>query len=207
MICGWRLIVQKPYLPPGWTDWKFWQYSESGKVSGITGGVDLNWFQGTYDDLVSYAGQAPEAATEATSNLKVNVVATVLTLRSGPGISYKNIGSLVKGNSFGIMNVGGSDAWLEIESGKWVACFCGGQQYMEIVPAEKTGGALTARSLVDQLNIRSGPSTSYASLGKLNNGNVVNVMGIDGRDIWVQLELGKWAAFFYNSIRYLELVK
>lgn len=31
-----------PTLPNGWSDWEYWQYSQSGTVAGITGPVDLN---------------------------------------------------------------------------------------------------------------------------------------------------------------------
>lgn len=41
-----------PRVPRPWSDWTFWQYSETGKVDGInTGSVDLNRFQGSLDDL------------------------------------------------------------------------------------------------------------------------------------------------------------
>jgi lysozyme len=46
-----------PKLPNGWTTWEFWQYSESGQVSGITTKVDLNVFNGSADDLRQWAAQ------------------------------------------------------------------------------------------------------------------------------------------------------
>jgi lysozyme len=38
----------QPYMPKtgGWTDWLMWQHSSKGSVSGITGNVDLNLFNG-----------------------------------------------------------------------------------------------------------------------------------------------------------------
>ncbi|MCT7975927.1 GH25 family lysozyme [Laspinema olomoucense] len=36
--------TNNPWVPGGWDGWTFWQYTESGKVSGINGGVDINWF-------------------------------------------------------------------------------------------------------------------------------------------------------------------
>lgn len=45
-----------PWLPPGWPRWKFWQHSKKGVVSGIHADVDLNWFNGTLDELFDYAG-------------------------------------------------------------------------------------------------------------------------------------------------------
>ena len=48
--------VSTPTLPHGWNEWKFWQYSESGNVPGIdTGTTDLDWFDGSYEDLLEYA--------------------------------------------------------------------------------------------------------------------------------------------------------
>ena len=38
---------------PGITDWTFWQYTDSGTVTGISGDVDFNKFNGTGADLLS----------------------------------------------------------------------------------------------------------------------------------------------------------
>src|ERR1700716_1506195 len=43
-----------PTLPNGWSTWKFWQYSDMGSVAGISGAVDLDEFDGTLADLVSF---------------------------------------------------------------------------------------------------------------------------------------------------------
>lgn len=34
-----------------WQEWDFWQYTDSGQVDGISGGVDLNAYRGTLDEL------------------------------------------------------------------------------------------------------------------------------------------------------------
>ena len=44
-----------PTLPNGWTTWAFWQYSQNGTVSGITGDVDLDVFNGSADELRQWA--------------------------------------------------------------------------------------------------------------------------------------------------------
>ncbi len=41
-VAHYRPTWFKPYLPAGWDDWKVWQHSSSGKVSGIGSNVDLN---------------------------------------------------------------------------------------------------------------------------------------------------------------------
>jgi len=47
--------VPNPTLPGGWTSWTFWQHSDDGRVPGITGAVDLNWFNGTRAQLEALA--------------------------------------------------------------------------------------------------------------------------------------------------------
>lgn len=60
------------YAPPSepptsaygiWSDWAFWQYSNTGSVGGISGNVDLNVFEGTIDELYEFVAvpQTPTA--------------------------------------------------------------------------------------------------------------------------------------------------
>ena len=44
-------LASRPTLPSAWRDWTFWQYSEKGRVSGIHGPVDLDYFHGTMMEL------------------------------------------------------------------------------------------------------------------------------------------------------------
>ena len=46
----------KPFLPRGWFNWTFWQYSERGRLNGINANVDLNVFNGSLEDLYQFAG-------------------------------------------------------------------------------------------------------------------------------------------------------
>jgi lysozyme len=55
-----------PHLPKTWGQWKFWQSSESGTVPGVTGGIDLDVFNGTLAQLTALAGGSPAGATCAT---------------------------------------------------------------------------------------------------------------------------------------------
>ncbi|WP_322902969.1 glycoside hydrolase family 25 protein [Paenibacillus campi] len=41
---------------PAWKRWSFWQYTDSGQVSGIGGGVDLNVYCGTLSELKARYG-------------------------------------------------------------------------------------------------------------------------------------------------------
>lgn len=43
--------VAQPIVPSTWDSYTFWQYSQTGRVAGVAGNVDLNVFNGTQDDL------------------------------------------------------------------------------------------------------------------------------------------------------------
>lgn len=57
-----------PSEPPAsaygiWNDWAFWQYTSTGSVSGVSGNVDRNVFEGTIDELYEFVAvpQTPNA--------------------------------------------------------------------------------------------------------------------------------------------------
>lgn len=47
--------VSKPAVPHNWSTWTAWQYTSSGHVSGISGNVDRNRFNGSRDRLLALA--------------------------------------------------------------------------------------------------------------------------------------------------------
>ncbi|MGE0324103.1 MAG: glycoside hydrolase family 25 protein [Polyangiaceae bacterium] len=47
--------VSCPSMPNTWGNWVFWQYTDSGSTPGIPGGVDTNVFNGSLQELTSYA--------------------------------------------------------------------------------------------------------------------------------------------------------
>jgi len=51
-----------PLVPKPWTTWAFWQYSDIGKVPGISEPVDADRFNGSLDDLKSLAVPAPPSS-------------------------------------------------------------------------------------------------------------------------------------------------
>ncbi|MGH2621754.1 MAG: GH25 family lysozyme, partial [Anaerolineales bacterium] len=51
--------VQEPKVPAGWSTWRLWQHSNRGQVAGIPARVDLDFFGGTMEELIAYAGGDP----------------------------------------------------------------------------------------------------------------------------------------------------
>ena len=74
--------VKTPAIPPGWAGYTFWQDSDIGSVSGITGQADLDLMQG-----------APPAVTAA-SGASGSVQLETLNSLAGQPVSYAPAGSL-----------------------------------------------------------------------------------------------------------------
>jgi GH25 family lysozyme M1 (1,4-beta-N-acetylmuramidase) len=55
---NWDVVC--PNIPDQWTEWYFWQTSDSGSVAGIGGNVDTNVFNGDLEALMEFADYVPE---------------------------------------------------------------------------------------------------------------------------------------------------
>ena len=51
--------ASSPTLPAGFPTWTVWQYTSTGSVSGISGNVDRNYFNGSRDRLLALANNTP----------------------------------------------------------------------------------------------------------------------------------------------------
>jgi lysozyme len=60
--------VSVPKIPAGWSNWQFWQYSQSGSVEGVTGSVDMDYFNGSYDDLLAFLQLAEPQSSSTEAN-------------------------------------------------------------------------------------------------------------------------------------------
>jgi lysozyme len=45
--------AEQPWVPGGWKSWTFWQYSDTGSVSGVSGNVDMNIFESVREGEIS----------------------------------------------------------------------------------------------------------------------------------------------------------
>ena len=91
-----------PDLPSPWTKWTFWQNSETGSVSGISGHMDTNYFNGSLADLQGFAG-----GTVTTTPPPPTTCASATLDRDVPD------GTCVQAAS--------DDHWYACSAGMWVA--------------------------------------------------------------------------------------
>jgi lysozyme len=65
----------QPWVPGPWRDWTIWQYSSTGRVSGVSGNCDMNRFNGDEADLRSFViGQEDEVTDEDVKKIAAEVV-------------------------------------------------------------------------------------------------------------------------------------
>jgi lysozyme len=132
--------AQSPTMPRGWTSWKFWQWSSTGTVPGINGSVDLDWFQGTPEELQAYAtgtpAPPPPPPPPETILGKAKVIASPkINVRSSPAITATNdVGDLNRGCIVVVLEIlqDGNNLWYRIGGPNlWVAARYQGRDLME----------------------------------------------------------------------------
>ena len=124
--------VESPTLPAAWDTWLFWQHADHGRVPGIGAAADLNWFNGSYEDLLAYVSVEPEEDEIPLAGLRARVTSERLSLRSGPGMNFGQIGVLEKGDMVNVVSLAGDDIWIQVEPGRWAPFRSRDQRYMEL---------------------------------------------------------------------------
>jgi len=125
---------------------------------------------------------------DGTLKIKVNV-------RSGPGTGYDSLGQLEAGEKIQIIARDSQAAWYLIlypsapQGRAWVAA-----QYVTVAPgtnvpldATPTQAGPTGR-VIQRLNVRSGPGTSFDTLGLLEPGVAVSLTGKNTTASWFQID-------------------
>ncbi len=108
--------------PPYWDDWLFWQYSNGGNGLGPDYGaesksIDLNYFNGDELAFSLYAGLVPEEIQVGIIPIEtVEILATVLNIRSLPDENSNDLGNLLKGCVLPVTETQGD--WKRIEG--WI---------------------------------------------------------------------------------------
>ena len=88
--------VTCPSLATGWSNWKAWQYADNGTVSGISGAVDLDEFNGDLTALQTFAGGAPDWGAQYVSQsweLATMTMTMTVNQQLPASITLKNIGT------------------------------------------------------------------------------------------------------------------
>lgn len=161
-----------------------WQYTETGTVNGINGGVDISECYCNYPLFIKKYGYngydgSEEPADESKDYSKRGTysVTSSVTVRIGASESYTSMGTLPAGSEvyvdyasdgWGIIPYSNSTGWIKLNSS-----------------VKKSSGYITTKSELgyyivntDVLNVRGGPTTDYTKISELYYGETVFISGV-----------------------------
>ena len=84
--------VSSPKPVNGWDGWTFWQHSQSGAVEGVSGSVDLDYFNGSQSDLEALTN-SPAGASSAAPPVATPTTPATQTYTVQPGDTLSAIAS------------------------------------------------------------------------------------------------------------------
>ncbi|RYM06697.1 hypothetical protein EWH99_02200 [Sporolactobacillus sp. THM7-7] len=168
-------------------------------VVGTSGG----WLQIKYNgstayvsgDYVKKSGNGVTGGSESTEKeLYQGTTTDNLNVRTGPSTSNKRLTTLKKGTTVSV--VGTSGGWLQIKYNGETAYVSG--EYVKKTGSSSSGSESTEKELykgttTDNLNVRTGPSTSNKLLTTLKKGTTVSVVGTSGG--WLQIKYNGSTAY------------
>jgi N-acetylmuramoyl-L-alanine amidase len=129
----------------------------------------------------------PPISTKAAGTVTISV--ENLNVREGPGLSYKVIKSVQKGESFSFVKQEGDWYQIALSSSKngWVANWLVTKKEVETQKPSISKGTINANSL----RFREGPGTSFPVIGALNKGDTVEILKEEGNWYQVNARYGK----------------
>jgi GH25 family lysozyme M1 (1,4-beta-N-acetylmuramidase) len=114
-----------PRVPGGWPTWTFWQRTSSGRVSGISGSVDMNRFNGSSAALARLANASggttapvppgPTLPTGAATSLSLVPATTAPT----PGATVRFTGRLQRTTPAAAVTARAVSLWTRPVGGAW----------------------------------------------------------------------------------------
>ncbi len=152
---------------------------------------------------VAYASPAARATVAQSS--EVTVISDSLNVRATPSMQGQILGRLTGGTKVQPTGQSTDGAW-------WKFTYNGREAYIYAQYAVAGGtysaaasgsgaatGGTTARVTSDYLNVRNGPSTGNALVGKLNGGETVTVLGRSSDNAWLKISYNNGEAWVYAA--------
>ena len=192
-------------------------FTIKGKVQDFSG---VWWYTFDFNGKTGYVSSAyvkTSSTSTSVTEIKgttgtVNTKTDPLTVRSGPGASYSSLGTLAKGKTFAVTGK------AQDSSGTWWyrLTYSGKTGYVssKYVTVKTDSGATekpqnskgTVNTKSDPLTVRSGPGTSYGSIGTLAKGKTFEIVG-SAKDtsgkLWYKLTYN--GRFGYVSADYVKV--
>ncbi|MBK6929600.1 MAG: S8 family serine peptidase [Saprospirales bacterium] len=157
-------------------------YSSSGGTTGSSTGSNTG------------GGSVGGSTPAPPSTPRGKVVSNFLNVRSGPSTAYAIVKKLDKGDVVNLLEK--VSGFWRIAAGQFVSA-----DYIQVLSAISGAPAASRRGKVisNFLNVRSGPSTAYQQVARLDKGKIVNIYETS-RDGWHRIGTNQWVLGSYIQI-------
>ena len=156
------------------------------------GRTNLGWIGMGYVRMDGTAHPNPEISSDGNTSVLGYGIVTLreLNVRLGPGTQYYKVRTVKSGSRYAYYQL--ADGWVRLEDG-WVSA-----EYFYL-EGTVTDSAFTGYATTNNLNVRTGPSTSFSSSETLAEGETVEILA----------RLDKWGytSAGWVSMSYIEPVK
>jgi uncharacterized protein YraI len=204
-------------------EWRVQGVSSYRKVVDLTEGyhvLRLEYFNNLYQSVINMTwdppnGQAPpmppggppQPPPPSTGVTATVTNASFLNIRAGPGISFEILSVASRGNRFAVTGRNPDNSWLRIIFGNnatgWVSAFyttvSGNLNSLPVVSVVPGPPRLTGvrGKLFSGLRLRAGPGTYFPQIGDLEWGAVVDIVGRNASNTWLQVQFGGVTGWIY----------
>lgn len=144
--------------------------------------------------------------TEVKATAKI--LANALNVRKTPGINGEYAGLLVNGDTVEIVGVDSTTGWYKIKWENGYAYITNKSEYVEIISGDPNGSTTVQKVevLAENLNVRSGGSTSYNSIGIVSKGFVADILETDKDTGWYKINYNGEYGWITNNTTYVKVI-
>lgn len=160
--------------------------------------------------VIKGAAKKGDSGSIDTTEVKAigKILANALNVRKTPGINGEYAGLLVNGDTVEIVGVDSTTGWYKIKWENGYAYITNKSEYVEIISGDPNGSTTVQKVevLAENLNVRSGGSTSYNSIGIVSKGFVADILETDKDTGWYKISYNGEYGWITNNTTYVKVI-
>lgn len=160
--------------------------------------------------VIKGAAKKGDSGSIDTTEVKAigKILANALNVRKTPGINGEYAGLLVNGDTVEIVGVDPNTGWYKIKYNGEYAYITNKSEYVEIISGDPNGSTTVQKVevLAENLNVRSGGSTSYNSIGIVSKGFVADILETDKDTGWYKISYNGEYGWVTNNTTYVKVI-
>lgn len=160
--------------------------------------------------VIKGAAKKGDSGSIDTTEVKAigKILANALNVRKTPGINGEYAGLLVNGDTVEIVGVDPNTGWYKIKYNGEYAYITNKSEYVEIISGDPNGSTTVQKVevLAENLNVRSGGSTSYNSIGIVSKGFVADILETDKDTGWYKISYNGEYGWITNNTTYVKVI-